>query len=303
MSKIVWSTLIACSLMLMLAAPGCGTPQGTEKRAQDEGKTVQKATKSIQIKGSDTMVNLGKKWAQAFARINPEMQVAVTGGGSGTGIAALVQGATDIAQASRSIKPEEIEEAQKNGITPKEFIVGYDGISVIVNPANPLQKLTLEQLGDIFMGKITNWNMLGGNDATIVILSREINSGTHVFFKEHVLNKGDSKGTVEFAPSALMMSSSQAIADEVASNPNAIGYVGMGYVTEKQKALPIAKDSDTEAIAPTVENVLSTSYPISRPLFMYTKGEPEGTVKNFMNFLFSPEGQKILTDEGFVPLK
>jgi phosphate transport system substrate-binding protein len=303
MRKDVWVMLVVCSLMLILAALGCGSPRGTEKPAQGEDRTSQKVNESIQVKGSDTMVNLGKSWAQAFTMKYPDMQVAVTGGGSGTGIAALVQGATDIAQASRSIKPEEIEEAQKNGITPKEFIVGYDGISVIMNPANPVQKLTIEQLGDIFKGKITNWNMVGGNDATIVILSREINSGTHVYFKEHVLNKGDSKGTVEFAASALMMQSSQAIADEVASNPNAIGYVGMGYVTEKQKALPIAKDNGSEAIAPTVENVLSTSYPISRPLFMYTKGEPEGTVKNFMDFVFSPEGQKILTDEGFVPLK
>jgi phosphate transport system substrate-binding protein len=303
MRKLVWLASIASFLMFVLASLGCGSPQGTEKTALGESKTGQNTTKSIQVKGSDTMVNLGKSWSQALTMKNPDIQVAVTGGGSGTGIAALVQGSTDIAQSSRTIKPEEIAESQKNGVSPKEFVVGYDGISVIINPANPLPKLTMEQLGDIFTGKITNWKMVGGKDATIVILSREVNSGTHVYFKEYVLNKGDSKGTVEFAPVALMMSSSQAIADEVASNPNAIGYVGMGYVTDKQKAIPVAKDNDSEAIVPTVESVMSASYPISRPLIMYTKGEPEGTVKIFMDFVLSPEGQKILTDEGFVPLQ
>jgi len=269
---------------------------------QDKDATAQKVSGSIQIKGSDTMVNLGKSWAEAFMVKYPEAKVAVTGGGSGTGIAALIQGTTDIAQASRTIKSEEIDEAQKNGITPKEFLVGYDGISVIVNPANPLLSLTLDNLADIFTGKINNWKTVGGNDTIIVLLSREVNSGTHVYFKEHVLNKGDSKGTVEFATEALMMPSSQAIADEVANNPNAIGYLGMGYVTEKQKALPIAKDTGSEAVAPTMENVMSGTYPISRPLFIYTKGEPQGTIKQFMDFVLSPEGQEIVKNEGFVPL-
>jgi len=304
MRKNIQLMLTACSLMLMIAmAPGCGRPQGRGIAPDGKPGTAQKAGGSIQVKGSDTMVNLGKAWAQAFMTKYPDSQVAITGGGSGTGIAALIQGTTDIAQSSRTIKPEEIEAAKKNGIESKEFLAGYDGISVIVNPGNPVKSLTIEQLADIFTGKITNWKMVGGNDGKIVILSREVNSGTHVYFKEHVLNKGDSKGTVEFSADALMMPSSQAIADEVASNPNTIGYSGMGYVSEKQKAVPIAKDKNTEAIMPTMENVLSASYPISRPLFLYTKGEPEGTVKQFMDFVLSAEGQEIVKNEGFVPLK
>jgi len=303
MKKNIWLVLTACSLMLMLAIQlSCGKSQEKPKMPQDKDATAQKVSGSIQIKGSDTMVNLGKSWAKAFMVKYPEAKVAVTGGGSGTGIAALIQGTTDIAQSSRTIKSEEIDAAQKNGVTPKEFLVGYDGISVIANPSSPVKSLTIDQLADIFTAKITNWNTVGGNDAKIVILSREVNSGTHVYFKEHVLNKGDSKGTVEFATNALMMPSSQAIADEVANNPNAIGYLGMGYVTEKQKALPIAKDTGSEAVAPTMENVMSGTYPISRPLFIYTKGEPQGTIKQFMDFVLSPEGQEIVKNEGFVPL-
>lgn len=261
------------------------------------------AGNSIQIKGSDTMVNLGQAWAEAYMQKNKDVLIAVTGGGSGTGFAALLSNTCDIAEASRSIKPEEVAEAKSKGITPKEFIVGLDGIAVVVNPSNPVSKLTIDQLADIFTGKITNWKEVGGKDAPIVLLSREVNSGTHVYFKESVLRKDDPKNTAEYAPTALLMPSSQAIADEVAQNTNAVGYYGMGYISKAQKAIAVAKDTKSEYYTPTLENVVSKKYYISRPLFFYTNGEPQGLVKNFIDFVFSPEGQQIVKDTDFVPVK
>ena len=258
---------------------------------------------SIQVKGSDTMVNLGQAWAEQFMEENPAEFVAVTGGGSGTGIAALINSTCDIAETSRSMKDQEIKMAEDKGVNPLEHIVALDGIAVVVNPQNPVSHLTMEQLRSIFMGTIKNWKEVGGEDKKIVILSREVNSGTHVFLKEHVLRRGNEKGPEEFAPDALLMPSSQAIADEVANNPNAIGYYGMGYISDKQKAIAVAKDENSEYISPTVENVLSGIYPISRPLFLYTNGEPQGLVKKFVDFCFSKEGQEIVAKTDFVPIK
>jgi phosphate transport system substrate-binding protein len=256
----------------------------------------------IQIKGSDTMVNLGQAWAEKYMELNPQDFISVTGGGSGTGLSALISGTCDIAMSSRNIKNKEIELAKRKGINPYETKAALDGLAVVVNPENPANKLTLDQLADIFTGKIANWKQLGGPDSKIVILSREVNSGTHVYFKEHVLRKNDPNSTVEFAPSALMLSSSQAIADEVAGNPAAIGYYGMGYISNKQKAVLLAKDANSEFIAPTVENVISGKYPISRPLFLYTNGEPQGLVKKILDFALSKEGQDIVAKTDFVPV-
>jgi len=258
---------------------------------------------SIQIKGSDTMVNLGQAWAEAFNKKNPAVNVAVTGGGSGTGIAALIAGTADIAECSRTMKDKEIQKAKQNGITPVEFTAALDGLAVVVHPDNPVSKLAIDELADIFTGRITNWKQLGGKDLPIVILSREVNSGTHVYFKEHVLRKGNEKGTEEFSPTALLMPSSQAIADEVAQNPNAIGYYGMGYISKQQKVVAVAKDKNLPYIEPTMENVKSGRYPISRPLLMYTKGEPQGRVKEFIDFALSTEGQEIVVKTDFVPVK
>lgn len=258
---------------------------------------------SIQIKGSDTMVNLGQGWAEEFSKLNPKINVAVTGGGSGTGIAALINGTCDIAEASRSMKDKEIAAAKAKGIEPKEYIVGLDGLAVVVSPSNPIENLTIDQLRDIFMGSIKNWKEVGGANLSIVILSREVNSGTHVFFKEHVLRRGNDKGPEEFAPEALLMPSSQAIADEVAQNSSAIGYYGMGYTSPSQKVVAIAKDANSKYVKPAIETVLSGEYPISRPLYMYTKGEPKGAIKEFIDFVFSKEGQEIVKKIDFVPVK
>jgi len=257
---------------------------------------------SIQVKGSDTMVNLGQAWAENYMEENPTAFVAVTGGGSGTGLSSLISGTCDIAMSSRNIKEKEISLAKQKGINPYEIKLALDGLAVVVNPENPVSKLTQDQLAQIFTGKISNWKELGGEDKKIVILSREVNSGTHVYFKEHVLRKGDPNGKEEFAPNALMLPSSQAIADEVAGNSFAIGYYGMGYISTKQKAIFVAKDEKSEYEAPTIENVVNGKYPISRPLFLYTNGEPQGLVKKFVDYALSKEGQEIVLKTDFVPI-
>ena len=258
---------------------------------------------SIQIKGSDTMVNLGQAWAEKYMEENPADFVAVTGGGSGTGLSSLISGTCDIAMSSRNIKDKEIALAKQKGINPFEIKVALDGLAVVVSPANPVNKLTLEQLACIFTGKISNWKEVGGKDARIVILSREVNSGTHVYFKEHVLRNNNANSKEEFAPGALMLSSSQAIADEVASNPAAIGYYGMGYTSSKQKTISVAKDDKSEYVDPNIDNVLSGKYPISRPLFLYTNNQPQSLIKKFVDYALSREGQEIVVKTDFVPIK
>ena len=257
---------------------------------------------SVQVKGSDTMVNLGQAWAEKYMEKNAGDFIAVTGGGSGTGLSSLISGTCDIAMSSRNIKEKEVTLAKQKGIDPNEIKVALDGLAVVVNPANPVSKLTLVQLADIFTGRVTNWKELGGKDEKIVVLSREVNSGTHVYFKEHVLRKNDPNSKEEFVSSALMLSSSQAIADEVAGNSSAIGYYGMGYISNKQKPVSIAKDEKSEYEAASIENVINDKYPISRPLFLYTNGAPEGLVKKFVDFTLSKEGQDTVLAIDFVPI-
>lgn len=258
---------------------------------------------SIQIKGSDTMVNLGQAWAEHYMQKHPEVLIAVTGGGSGTGIAAMIDNTCDIAESSRKMKEKEMNQARANGIEPKEYTVALDGLAVVVSQKNPVNQLTIDQLADIFMGKIKNWREVGGDDLPIVLLSREVNSGTHVYFKEQVLRKGNEKRKEEFDEGSLLMPSSQAIADEIAQNANAVGYYGIGYSSPTQKVLAIAKDEKGPYHLPTIENIMSGKYYISRPLLMYTRGEPEGVVKDLLDFALSEEGQQIVRDLDFVPNK
>ena len=258
---------------------------------------------SLQIKGSDTMVNLVQACAEKFMEKNPQDFVAVTGGGSGTGLSSIISGTCDIAMSSRNVKEKEVALAKKKGVNPYEIKVALDGLAVVVSPKNSVSKLTIDELAGIFTGKITNWKDVGGANAKIVILSREVNSGTHVYFKEHVLRKNDPNSKEEFSPAALMLPSSQAIADEIAQNSAAIGYYGMGYISSKQKPVSVAKDKKSEYIAPTIQNVLSGKYPISRPLFLYTNGQPQGVVKKFVDFALSQEGQDLVLKTDFVPLK
>lgn len=273
-------------LLIFLAIAGCSRSQKN----------------AIQIKGSDTMVNLAQAWAERYMDKHPDNFIAVTGGGSGTGLSSLISSTCDCAMSSRNIKEKEIGLANKRGVHPYEIVVALDGLAVVVNPANPVDRLTIDQLAGIFSGKLTNWKELGGRDERIVVLSREVNSGTHVYFKEHVLRKNDKSSTVEFSPGALMLSSSQAIADEVAGNPDAIGYYGMGYISDKHKPVSIAKSADSAYVAPTIDNIINGSYPISRPLLMYTDGPPQGLIKNFIDFALSEEGQEIVRQTDFVPV-
>jgi phosphate transport system substrate-binding protein len=259
--------------------------------------------KAVQIKGSDTMVNLAQAWAEAFMKENPEVAIAVTGGGSGVGIAALISGTTDIAQASRNMEPKEIELARKKGVEPKEFHVANDGVTIVVHPSNPVSRLTLRQLSDIYTGRIKNWKEVGGKDERIVALSRDRNSGTHVFFLEHVIKLGDKKNTNEFAPGILMMPSNQAIVDEVSGNPSALGYIGLGYLTDRQKALAVSRGAAMPYVVPSVKTVVSGQYPVSRSLLFYTDGEPAEKVKTLIDFVLSEKGQEIVLKMDFVPVK
>ena len=257
---------------------------------------------SIQIKGSDTMVNLSQAWAEEFMKENPNVSIAVTGGGSGTGIAALINGTTDMANASRKIKKKEIEDAQKSGYYPEEFKVAVDALAVIVNPANPVKELTFDQLADIFTGKITNWNEVGGKNEKILVLSRDRNSGTHAYFLEQVLRKGNEKGSEQFAPSTLMLPSSEAIINETSTSESAIGYDGLGYVSAKVKTIAVAKKSGEAFVQPSKETAMNKTYPIWRYLYMYTSFKPRGEKKAFIDFVLSDKGQKIVEDMDFVPL-
>jgi phosphate transport system substrate-binding protein len=260
------------------------------------------AENMIQIKGSDTMVNLGQAWAEEFMNEHPDASIAVTGGGSGTGIAALINGTCDIAEASRDMKPQEWEQAKKAGHDVHEFKVAVDALAVVVNPSNPVKELTFDQLSGIFTGKITNWNEVGGKDQKILVLSRDRNSGTHVYFLEHVLRKGNEKGPEQYAPSTLMLPSTQAIIDEVAQSDSTIGYVGLGYVSPKVKTVAVAKKSGEPFVQPSKADAMNKTYPIARPLLFYTATDPQGAEKTFVDFVLSEKGQKIVEAMDFVPL-
>ena len=259
-------------------------------------------TASMQIKGSDTIVNLIQVWAEKVVESNPSYNIGVTGGGSGTGFAALINKTCDIAMSSRKIEEKETAAAAEKNIYPVEYMIGLDGLAILINKNNPVAELTLEQLRDIFMAKVTNWKEVGGEDRIIVILSRESNSGTHMFFKEHVLRHSDKKSKDEFAPRALLMPSSQAIYDEVSGNPHALGYVGMGYINDNVKAVSVAADENSDYFYPNPYNVMTGQYPISRPLYLYTDGEPQGVVREFIDYALSEEGQKIVAETDFVPI-
>lgn len=291
---------------LALTALALTTVVGCE-RSQPAGGSGSGAAAStgrgIQIKGSDTMVNLGQAWAEEYMKRNPSVTLSVTGGGSGTGIAALINGTCDIAESSRAIKPKERDQAKEKGTDVKEFQVAIDALVVAVNPQNPVDKLTIPQLSDIFTGKVTNWKDLGGPDERITVLSRERNSGTHVYFLEHVVRRGNEKGPEEFAKEVLMMPSSQAITDEIAKSKGAIGYYGLGYLNESNKPLDVAAADGKPYVKPSSAAATDGSYPIARPLYFYTPGEPRAEVKSFIDFCLSDDGQKVVVKVEFVPLR
>jgi len=260
----------------------------------------------IQNKGSDTIVNLALAWAERYQQEHSNIRISVTGGGSGTGIAALLNGTVDIANASRQISPDEMQQAQAKGIKPEEFVIARDAIAVVVNPQNPVSRLTLQQISDLYSGKVSNWKELGGEDRPIVRLSRETNSGTHVYFLETVLRLGNKNDKTLFSMDTLLLPSSEGIIAEVRDNPNAIGYDGLGYVPTDGtvKVMAVAKDANSPYTLPSIGTVNSETYPIARDLYMYTASDPQGAVKDYLDWIrTSPEAQDIVGKLGFVPIK
>lgn len=295
--KRVWIHIGILTLALLTLAACRTQGPGVVRAADGTGG------RSIQNKGSDTLVNLALAWAEAYQHVDPAVSIAVTGGGSGTGIAALINGTVDIANASRQMKEKEIDAALSNGIEPVEFTVAVDALAVVVHPDNPVSELTIAQLSDIFTGRVTNWTEVGGVDAPIVILSRETNSGTHVYFLEEVVRHGDKENQDIFAPQTLLMPSSVGITSELRRNPNAIGYDGLGYVDPvHEKMIAVAIDNDSPFVLPSTESGADGSYPISRGLYMYTAGEPTEIIKDYLDWIMGPEGQAIVRELGFVPL-
>lgn len=261
---------------------------------------------SIKIIGSNTVTPLSSVWAEEFMGTNADVSIAVSGPGSGVGIAALINGTTDICQASRKIKQSEIDQAEANGVEPYEIQVATDALSVVVHPSNPVSELTILQLSAIYTGEITNWNEVGGNDIEIVAIARDTNSGTHVFFKEHVVQMqglpAEDK-SLEYGGNVLMLPSTEEGVNQVADNPNAVFYPGLGYVTEEVKSLAIKQTADSTGILPSLQTALDGTYPIARPLLFYTDGEPTGVIKDFVDYCLSPEGQDKVIEIGYVPLQ
>ena len=275
-------------VLFSFAAAGCAK----------KDKTDSKDKKSVTIKGSDTMVHLMSTLAEAFMKKNPNVQVSVTGGGSGTGIAALLNGTTDVCASSRDMQQKEKDQAKEKNINPVEKVIAFDGIAIVVHPENPVKDITMEQLKKIYTGAYKNWKELGGPDQPITTLSRESNSGTYVFFQEHVLNKEN------YAPTVKLMPASSSIVQSVSADKWSIGYVGLGYTKEGNiKVVPVKKDDSSPAVTPTHETVLDKSYGIARPLFLYFNGEPANNNKMLLDFAMSPDGQKIVEETGYITLK
>jgi phosphate transport system substrate-binding protein len=287
----------AAALAVCLLQTGCGKsePSGGGEAAKQQ---------TIQNKGSDTMVNLAQAWAEEYKKAAPDVDVEVSGGGSGVGIAALEKGTIDIANASRNMKSEEIEAAKKNtGKTPKEFIVGFDALAIYVHKDNPLNEITLDQIAQIYMegGSITKWSDLGitisgASGDEIVRVSRQSSSGTYEFLREHVLKQKD------FKLGSRDMNGSKEVVELVSSTPTAIGYSGMGYATPAVKMLKVKKTAGEPAYEPNVANTLAKTYPIARSLQVYTLGEPQSAVKKYIDWMMSDTGQKVVESSGYVPL-
>ena len=287
--------LPAIAILVLVLSTSCGPASSSAETASDSAATY------IENKGSDTIVNLALAWAERYQAEHPDIRISVTGGGSGTGIASLINGTVDLANASRKIKEEEIAEAQSNGVEPVEHIIARDAIAVIVNPENPVSQLTLKQISDIYSGKISNWSEVGGEDRPIVRLSRETNSGTHVYFLETVLRLGNSDDKTLFSMDTLLLPSSEGIIAEVRQNPNALGYDGLGYVPKDLKMIAIAEEEGGAYVLPSIPTVNDKTYPIARDLYMYTDGEPTGIVRDYLDWILATEAQEIVAELGFVP--
>lgn len=286
----LWRNAVLVLLGVSIFA-GCG--ESRERGRGDEGGKARREV--ITEKGSDTMILLAQRWAEAYAKKRPEVEVQVTGGGSGTGISALINGTTEIANASRPMKEDERRQIrEKFGSDVVEIPVARDGIAIYVHQSNPIEQITVAQVRDIYTGKTRNWKELGGPDQTIILYGRENSSGTYEFFKEHVLDKGD------FAPSTQTMPGTSAVVNAVSKDKGGIGYGGEAY-TQGVKQVKLAGDAG--AVAPTKENILSGAYPLSRSLYFYLRTQPTGATKEYVDWVLGPEGQAEVEEAGYFPLK
>ena len=297
------SNFISFLLVLSLFLVSCSKK---DESSLSNGSSTKEEKVTIQNAGSDTMVNLAQAWAESYASLEQKISVEVSGGGSGTGIAALINGTVDIANCSRSMKPSEIDKAVQNtGKEPKEFIVGFDALAVYVHKENPLEKISLQQLADIYgeQGQMTTWSKLDIQYAAcksdeIIRVSRQSNSGTYVYFREAILGK-----TGDFKLGSRDLHGSKDVVELVANTPCAIGYSGMGYATDHVKMLKVSKKDGEQAAGPSVENTLNGTYPIARPLYIYSLGEPSGDIKKYLDWILSEAGQSIVSKSGYVPVE
>jgi phosphate transport system substrate-binding protein len=287
-------------LGLVFLGIGCAGNNKGESSKASEGASANQTTatgaQGVSVKGSDTVLPLAQSEAEEYLKENPGKSVSVTGGGSGVGIAALIDGQVNIATASRDMDANETQAAQAKGISPVETVIAYDGITVVVNPANSVSSLTFNQLRGIYNGTISNWKDVGGIDAPIAVISRDSSSGTYKDFQKDVL-KGDN-----YRPDALTQPATGGIVTEVGQNPNAIGYIGFAYIDSNSMKV-LSLDNGNGSVSPTTESILDGSYPLSRTLQVYTNGEPSGSTKEFIDFVLSEKGQSIVSEVGYIPLK
>jgi len=264
----------------------------------------------ITVKGSDTMVNLSQKWAEVYMQKNSDISIQVTGGGSGTGVAALLNATTNIANSSRELKENELQEASQRGITPKVYEVALDGIAIIVHLDNPVSSLTVQQVADIFTGKIKNWKEVGGKNSPITLYGRENSSGTYEFFREHVLGKNERGIQNDYATNTQVLQGTAALGEAIARDVKGIGYGGVGYFAERKdiKIIGIKKDKDSEIVYPAkdgkvnYDDVWSGKYSVSRYLYCFTDGKPKTEVQAFLDFIVSNEGQELVKQMEYIPL-
>jgi phosphate transport system substrate-binding protein len=303
-----WLMAVALASLALALGAGCGKKGGdSQAPAAASGEALDGKKQSIQNIGSDTMVNLAQAWAEEYAKVTPNVSVEVSGGGSGVGIAALINGTADIANSSRHLEPEEAEKAKKhNGKAPTEFMVGYDGLAIYVHKDNPLSEISMEELSEIYRegGKTNKWSELGvksipgAKGDELIRVSRQNNSGTYHYFRETVVGKKN-----DFKNGSLDMNGSKDVVEQVGKTPGAIGYSGLGYATPAVKIVKVSKKKGEAAVLPSVTTVLDKSYPISRPMFMYTPGEPTAATKKYLEWIMSGAGQKIVEQTGYVPLQ
>tara|TARA_R110000868_G_scaffold1877_5_gene14900 strand:+ start:10652 stop:11518 length:867 start_codon:yes stop_codon:yes gene_type:complete len=281
---------------LFLMLPLIGMLSCGKAKTEDKGTEAKAASVSITMKGSDTVLPLAQKEAEDLMKTNSDVSVTVVGGGSGVGLTALIDGTTDIAMASRDMKTEEKLKFAELKKDIQEVVIAYDALTVIVNPANKVSKLTREQLEKIFTGEIKNWKEVGGEDAKIVAYSRESSSGTYEFFKENVMEKKN------YATDILSLPATGAIVQAVGQTKGAIGYIGLAYETKEVKQLSVSYDQGKTFVEPSVASAKDKSYPIARPLFYMFDKTNAAKVKSIVDYALSPEGQKVVSEVGYVPL-